>query len=133
MDSGNYPADPLYRIVTLTNATTGNNFPVYTTETFVIFPSSHYATTASSELISREDLRRLRSFTPREKARVSPKHFRPERTPSRSSAMGKLRSLQLDVRSVPQASRTAPSSRTMRRTPGSSWPSAVRRFSGRRS
>lgn len=129
MDSGNYPADPLYRIVTISNNTLTNS-PIGSTTQFIVW--SRCGTTSSSELISHEDLQRLRSFTPLERARVSPKHFRPERTPSRSSVTAKLRSLQLDVRSVPQASRTAPSSRTMRRTPGSSWPSAVRHARGTR-
>jgi hypothetical protein len=100
------------------------------TATYSNYPSP---TTSSLEETFLEDLRALRSFTPREKALVSAKHFRPERTPSRSSVMAKLRSLQLDVRCVPQAFPTSPSSKMTRRTPASSWQSALRRFSGRRS
>lgn len=90
-------------------------------------------TTSWSAPISLPDFKPLRSFTQLVNQRCSPHLFRPEHTLSRFTQMEKLRWLRLDERSTEPASPALRSTRTTRRTPASSWHSALRRWSGRRS
>lgn len=107
-------------------------FQVYqqTSATSTLQPLS-FTTTSSFAPIYLPDLPRPRRSTPLAKVRALAS-FTPEPMPSRFAVILKLHWLGLDVRSLPRAFRTSPSSRTMRRGADSSWRSVLRHASGTR-